>query len=802
VEGNAKHFKPTPKASQGSLSRINESISVSSDHTTDVVSEASDDCSVASARTTSTPNEDPLQNAIIRTLPCVQPGLFTKEICDQLSAEYQEYRSSGSFKTMIHHNLTVMVDQKKLERQSATTQMKGRSHRYIRVRQQGFDKSQSTEGGEAKISDVDVADSYSKVSTTFPDAGSHTYREVPSRAAVPAIPAPAQRARSPHTLSVARAVESPNKQTHPCPTKIDSEPSPSVLEAQTTANGHQSTHVTSKASDTQIRDIALERGEHTQPQTSKPAPSLPQRLSSPPSAEAQGMQLLRDIPEHNSGRQGLSSRADADDHQTVPTPSPQGTQKIQVDRSDAKREPPAKSPLPLHSGPLDVATTSASSNDTSTELPRSCVDQESLTKTSVLRPSPPSTNEGESGQRRASHGRSSISDNLSGIHEQNTTSLLPGTPSGNVSMQGQMANFVSYVPKSQTGAVAHQQIGRGYSAQGWTHATTTGGKQNPTPLLDASACSEGITFPHSQGQPSFTAINPKRRSEVPMSTLSAGTWTAVISASGVTHNKASRPAHAYSSNAEAKRSDTSKRPNPQVRPEVLGTPHSSVQTPKQQSGSGSVQVQQRAVECPEAKGSQLMLTSEQQAKQSPGVAVSEKNQQNSNSARLIGPNSAMSIIQAQQMATMDPTNIFDALEEPSDTTRRRAGNEDHSALELLKLANEVREVGRRRYADEAKSFDLKLENAESILDKLLEEMKAHMEKFNSLHGNLELLHNQVAEQEDQVEAIRRQADQTRDTANMVTLECRALTESKRKAEKVFANTEKELDRLVQALGTL
>jgi chromosome segregation ATPase len=290
-----------------------------------------------------------------------------------------------------------------------------------------------------------------------------------------------------------------------------------------------------------------------------------------------------------------------------------------------------------------------------------------------------------------------------------------------------------------------------------------------------------------------------------MSTLSAGTRTAVIGASGVTSDKVSRSAPpAHSSNAEVERLNTSKSPHPQVRPDVLETSHSSVQTPKQQSGSGSIPVQQRAVECPGAMGSQSMLTSAQQAMQSPGVAVSGKNQQDSNSARLVGPKSARSIVQAQQTVTVDLTNISDTPEGTSGTTRLQASHGDQSALELGKLVNKVREVRRRRqrYADEARSFDLKLRNAELTLDELLEGMKTHMKELSGLHEDLEKLRNQVAGRENKVEAIRQQADRTRDTANRVTLECRALTESKGKAEKAFANTDKELDRLLQALDIL
>jgi uncharacterized coiled-coil DUF342 family protein len=88
------------------------------------------------------------------------------------------------------------------------------------------------------------------------------------------------------------------------------------------------------------------------------------------------------------------------------------------------------------------------------------------------------------------------------------------------------------------------------------------------------------------------------------------------------------------------------------------------------------------------------------------------------------------------------------------------------------------------------------------LDELLEGMKTHMKELSGLHEDLEKLRNQVAGRENKVDAIRQQADRTRDTANRVTLECRALTESKGKAEKAFANTDKELDRLVQALDIL
>lgn len=701
-----------------------------------------------------------------------------------------------------------MLKQRKLERQSATTQKGGRSHQYIRVGQLGFDfdKLQSKMGGETKSSDVDVADSYSRVSTTSSDAESHTYNPVPSDTAVLAIPALAHVEKGSHTeMSVARAAASAKEQTLPRPTEIDPLSTPKMPETRTAAYGHESTHMTLEASKTQAQNTVLEKGERMQPRTSDTIPSSRRRRSPPRPAEAQGMQSLTDTPEHNSERQGLASRADSHDHQTVFASGPRGIQKTQAQSSDAECEPPAESSLPLHSGSTDAATTPAASNDPSTALSEPRPDQAPLTKTSAGRPSPPSSKEGQwSGQGRISHERSSTSDTLSGIRDKNTTSHPSGSSSGSVSVEGRTANPVSYVQTSLTAAVAHKQMARGYSAQGQKHATATGVNQNQTPLPDVSACSKRITSPNSQGQPSFTAINPKKQPEVSRPIPSAGTQTPVISTSRVAHDTASRSALVQSSNAEAHGLDTSKSPRPQARPHVTGTSDSCVQTPKQQSDSSSFPVQQQAVEYPQAKGAQTIVASKQQLKQGPGVAVFEQNHRNSNSAKLVGPGSTGSVGEVQQTVTVDLTSMSDKPEETSNTTRMQTNHGDRSALELGNLVNQAREKGkqRQRHADDARSFGLKRQQAELRLDQLIEEMNEHMENLCGLHRDLEKLHNQVTGLENKVQAIRQQADRTRDTANRVTLECRAYAESRRKAEKEFTNSDKELKQLVQALDIL
>jgi outer membrane murein-binding lipoprotein Lpp len=234
----------------------------------------------------------------------------------------------------------------------------------------------------------------------------------------------------------------------------------------------------------------------------------------------------------------------------------------------------------------------------------------------------------------------------------------------------------------------------------------------------------------------------------------------------------------------------------------MKTSHSWVQTPPKQSDSSSISVQQQDVEYSQAKGTQTIVASINQAKQRPGVPVIERNQQNSNSARLVGPSSTRLGNEAQKTVTVDLASISDPSEKASDTTCVQMNFENRRALELGNLVNQAREKGqqRQKHADEPRSFDLKRQEAELLLSQLTEEMNKHMVKLSGLHRNLERLHSQVAELDNKVKAVRQQADRTRDTANRVTLECRAYAESKRKAEKKFANTDEEMKQLVQALG--
>jgi len=774
---------------------------VSSGQTTDVISEGSDDQSTIP---TSSLNEESLHNAITRILPQVQPGLFPTEICDHLSAEHQDliwekYRNPDSFKTMIHHTLTAMLKQKKVGRQNAVTERGGRSHQYIGLGQLHLVRTNLTKGSDTKSPTLGVADSHLKVLTRTPDVEQHTHREIPSHGATSALPAAMKDSRKPHTgISIARAATSHDSETLSRPTKGNPEPVSKILHTQATNGDQPTTNVTSKTSETGVQSYHLEKGEHTQARVSEPWPSLPEPPSSPPSAMTRDVRSLTDPPGGSDVRPSLAICTDSFDHQTLSDPNPQDVQKSRAHKADAQPEPLAKPPTPQFSRTTNTATTSTSSDDPPAEAPSLCVNQRSATEASAARRPLLPGNEGQlSGRGKASRERSSTSDKLSDGRGKTTISIPPGCSSGDVTLQGRTADPTSYARNPQAGSVALTQMSREYSAQGRTQTTATGGVQDPLSL-------QQTTILESQGQPSFTAINSKRQPEVPRSTLSAGTDTAVITASALMHDKASRPVTADAVNAEARKSPTREGFQPKLRQDVLKTSHSDIQTPKQQLCSSSVPLQQRAFQGSQPKVTQSTMTSVDPERQSQSLPILRQKEQNSSITPVGNRNSARSNGQPQQTVTVDLTDTARAPERASNTRPMQASQGDLTALELGNLVWKARHVGQRRqrYADEVRSFDKKRQNAESTLDGLLEKMNVYMEKLSDHHGDLERLRNQIVEQEDKVESLRAQADRTRATAEKVTLECRARVESKRKAEEQFANDDKELKRLVQALGIL
>jgi hypothetical protein len=778
-------------------------MSVSSGRAKDVASEASDEHPVFSAKTTYTLNDDPLHDEIARILPSVQPGLFPKEICDQLNVKY---RSFDSFKTMVHQTLTLMLKQKKLERQSATTQKGGRSHQYIRAGRRGSCRSQSTMNGETESSDVDVAHSYSKTSTTSSEAVLHKYTTVITARAVPATPVLAHMERSSHNaMSVAPAAARAREQTLLRPTVIDSVSIPEIPETQKVTYDHGPTQMAPEASETQAQDSVAGGGQRMQPLTSDTITISSQEVSTPRPAEGQVVQPLTDTQEHSSGRQDLTSRANSCGNQTVSTPGLHGIGIIQAQSSKVECEPPAESSSPLPSSSTNAATAPVASNSPSTPLPQSRPDQAPLTEALVGRGSSLSRKEGQlSSQGGNRDDRSSVSDSVSGICEKTTTSHPSGSCSESFSVQDLTANLVSCVQTPPPAAVADKQVEQGSSAQSQKHATTTDGNRDTILLSDASMWSKRATSPKSQCRPSFTAINPNQQPKVSRRMPSASTQTPLISTSKAMHDIVSRSAPVQSHNTKAHGTTTSKSFRPQARPNMVGTPHPGVKTPKQQSDSSSIAIQQRAVEYPQTKRAQTTIAPDQGCKKRSDIAVSEQNQQDLISSEWVAPGNTRSVDEARKTVTVDLTGISDKPGEIPVSTSMQTNHGNRSALELGNLVKLAWEKGKQRqiYADLARSFDTKRQQAELRLDQLIKEMNDHMENLSGLHRDLEKLHEQVERHEKNVQTIRQQADRTRDTANRVTLECRSNAESKRRAEHEFANIDKELKELAQELDIL
>jgi hypothetical protein len=265
----------------------------------------------------------------------------------------------------------------------------------------------------------------------------------------------------------------------------------------------------------------------------------------PCSADAQDMQASTSIPKYTSQTKGPASRPNSHSYRKASTPIAQDILKMKAQLLDVERDYPEKSSSPLHLAFKDVTTMPAPGNDSSTEVPRSRVDQGPLIKMPASIPSTPARNRGQwLDQETVFHERSSTIDNLPGVCGDITASVPLKSPSKNISVHSRTADLMSHVHTLQTAAVAHEQTGRGYQAQSRVRDTATDGKQNQIPLPDR------VEFLRIQGQLSFNAINPQRQSEVSSMTLSAGTRMPVTIASGILHGTVTSPAPVQSSNTE------------------------------------------------------------------------------------------------------------------------------------------------------------------------------------------------------------------------------------------------------------
>lgn len=785
MHGNAKHFKPNPKASQGPSCDV---------RTIDVNSNASDGHSAASAISTSSFDEDSLHNAIIRILPRVQPGLFPTEICDQLSEKHpdlwEKYRSFSSFKTMIHHTLTAMLKEKKVDRQNAMTENLGRSHQYVTLVQSEPVRSHRTQGAGIPNSKVDLANSYSKASTVSPITAPQ--RQVQTEGSKQASPKTEKTTTNPHTaVPCASTATSRDEKTHSRPTEKSSE---TASKAQTTPQA-SATDQQSKL----VRGSGKEREKCTQPRALEPASSSVRMPSSRPSIGIQSVRPLTRTPGHNSERPGQVLPTNSDDHFMLSAEDPQGTQKTEVLAAGERHALPARSSLPLISCNRDPAPKPASSKSLSKEpLSGSRVIQRAEMEAPVSRD--PLLN-----REKAPDERTSISDNITNSGETEETPLSPKAPSRNVPLQGQTGNAAFHAQKPPT-AEAHLQMSRSSSAQSRTRAPVNADTQDPPSLAGSSARSGGLSIPESQSRPSFTAINPITQPEVGSSTMSASTQTTAITALAPLRDRTSESTPVRKSNAEGNGQNALERSEPRSRPNVPDISNSSIGLPEQPSRPGLYPPPQRTGQDSPTKVTQSNMAPVKQAKQSQGLRSPGQIQQNPLGPPLGGCSGPSSTGHAQQTVTMDLTNISQADESSSRPTHIHASYQTRGTLELGTMAKRAIEVAqkRREYGNEAKLLETRRHNAESRLDELLKRMNAQMKNLSDIHKGFEGVRKKFAEQEAEVARkvndIREQADRTRATADQVTSECRKYDESKTRAEREFANADKEWRGLVQALG--
>jgi hypothetical protein len=425
----------------------------------------------------------------------------------------------------------------------------------------------------------------------------------------------------------------------------------------------------------------------------------------------------------------------------------------------------------------------------------------------VSRPSQPFGSKDQlSSCEKASRKQDPISGIINGGGETKKTSLPTKSSSGDVPPPSQTPDAASCAQKPQT-VVAHVQMNRGSPAQSQKQATATADIQNSPSLAGSSACSGRSTIAENQSKPSFTAINPRKQPEVREPTLSAGMQTTALTASALLRETTLKSTPKRDSKAEPHGPNALEKLQHQSRPDVSGISNSNMHMSRQQSHASSFPLPQHASQGFSAKGTHSKMAAKQ-AKQSQDLAIPVQVQQSPQNALLGNRGSANPTGQVQQIVTVDLTNISQADERASQTTHMQANHRDRDALDLGNLVDSAREAAdmRRKYGVEAKFFNTKRQNAESSLDELHKSMDANMRTLSKRNEKIEELRKQFAEQESKVESemknIREQADRTRDMADKVILEWRNYEKLEEKAEREFANADREWKRCVQALGIL
>ena len=765
---DAKRLKPVPRASREKSCEIHESISVNSNLTVGIPSNNPDDRPTVSAETVPALTEDMLHEVVERTLPWEQPGLFPKEICDQLSAEHQDlilrkYSSLDSFRSTIHHTLTVMLGQKKIERQSAKTFRGGRSHRYIRVRKDEPDESQLRDNSNS--SSLDVVGSSREASTSYrgveSNAPTQTLRPAESVRATPVLPHPAKVLHKQN--SVSSEVGSSSKQALPRPT-ITAPEAPTTSQERTTPYCHESTSLATAVSEGEVQSVVLEQRQHTQ--------------------------------EYSSQTQGRPARVNITVHQPATVPSPGKAQKTKFQKPDERDGFPVQVKMPLHARADNRVAKPALKDAPMEKSPASRINPGPITKLQPSHTPPPSRGGQWSDQLGGSHEQSSILNNSPDARQRDPPLLPSEASSNNASTHAQATSLVAHVQTPQTAVRNPKHMDQGYPPQYQIHTTATGGKQGRTPRpakppnFNHNAVSSG------QVRSSFTAINSEGRSNVSAPVLASASQASIVGIAGVAHDAASKPNSVQFSKADVCARDTTRVARTPTTLDTTNTLRTNTEMPNRQSGPGSGPSPHRIVDGSPATEKQSITASTQNAKPSRSIVIREEDERDLPSAS--------SIDQTQQTTKVDATSTSDGPEKSHGTTHVESSHEDRSALELGNLVNKARDARKRRqqWADDVKVFELKRRNAQLVLDETLAWEDAYTKKLKELKADLASRRYQIAELEREVEATRQHSVRSGDTANVKTIECQAHAKAKSKAEEELANVNTELQGLLQTLGIL
>lgn len=722
------------------------------------------------------------------------------EICDQLGGKCQDpmlskYNNRGSLRVMIHRTLAVMLQQRKVIRQSATTSRGGRSHRYVRTKdRQIFEASRTEDGRETDSSPVLAvtrAESSTERLHAQPTMPPQVNRPEGGSASPPAPSKPAVASDSgniPFTNARLSSEQAPPRLAE----GISEQPS-EVRDECSTLQSCSAPGLRSDAPEGKVRESRLDERHQVQSSTSRTTASACHEPSS---------SLVDTVPSTGMTASISGRNSEARDRVTTGL----------VGRVSARS---------LEHVQEDTARKSSDTGDTPAHM-------ETLTDAiSDRRGARPTSGAGHSAQRLISHGnpeppmeipkpRTPLRDTpLPSLTDPRTGSLdrspipidSPPTRQGGSqslpqrvssedasstpSLNAQMSIRTSHVQKSSVLVNNNVEGGQSYPAQHQIPPIGSNCENNSLPSLAIFSTPAQRSVPGVQVQPSFTAINPRRDAIARTSLPDLNSGTMVGGTARFTHDITSKAKHARTLDVAVHATNS---PSDMCAPATADAPrslHRDNQTPNDCFQPVLVPSAQQVVHDPQVRESQSTGISRQRVEKSRNVANNGRDEEILQRSKFED--------KAPQFPMKETTNASD---EPgkSHETKHRSG-EDLSALELDKLVNQARKFRklRQQWAEDVKMFEAKRQTAKLALDEALARRDTCIKLLGEREQDLEARRAQIVKLEHEVEVSRKHANQSRDGAWRLTIDCQTYAEAKSKAQEGCSNTDKELQGILAAL---